>query len=167
LATRETKWLREAIGVLLVPELEKRGFRAVPLKPDERRSEVAIAFPFGRMRRPGPGGLEIVEIQLDKRGAPAFRLNLGIAPPEGVHHPLGFVPQEDVWVHYLDQSYELYDRSLLGRRKWFSLPWWRGKAIERQEVERLVQRVVALIPEVEALFREGKRGPHIREVRRR
>ena len=121
-----------------------------------------LTFPFGRLRRSGSQGLEIVEIQLAKYHRPAFRLNLGIAPPGGITHPVGGqVAQDEVWVHYLDHSYELLECPWLW--KWFSVWRFPGKAATRAECEKLVDKVVKLVPEIEALFAEGKQGPHMRE----
>lgn len=163
MSSPEINWLKESIRALLLPELQRRGFELVPLAPDERRSEIGTAFPFGRLRRLGSDGFELVEIQLDKRGRAAFRLNLGVAPPSGVQHPItGHIAQEDVWVSYLDHSYELYERPLF--RKWFSIPRRQGAVPTKDDYLDLVRKVVDLIPEVEELFREGKCGSHMREV---
>lgn len=158
------KWLVESNESLLLPELEGRGFHRVPLTREEARSEFRIAYPFGRLRREGPRGFELVEIQLDKRGSPVFRLNLGVVPFGGVEHELvGRIPPEDVWVHYLDHADEMYE--VRWRRKWFSarhLPWSEVSTADYQE---LVRRVVSLVPEIEALFRDGELGKHMREIR--
>lgn len=160
------KWLLESIESLLLPELEGRGFRRVPLTPEEARSEVRIAFPFGRLRREGPRGFELVEIQLDKYGSPVFRLNLGVVPFDGVEHKLvGRIPPEDVWVHYLDHTYEMYQ--VRWRRKWFSAGRLPRSDVSEADYQALVRRVMSLIPEIEALFWDGKLGRHIREIRLR
>lgn len=160
------KWLLESIESLLLPELERRGFQRVPLTPEEARGELRIAFPFGRLRREGPRGFELVEIQLDKYGSPVFRLNLGVVPFDGVEHKLvGRIPPEDVWLHYLGHTYEMYQ--VRWRRKWFSarrLPW---SDVSKADYQDLVGRVVSLIPEIEALFRDGELGKHLREIRPR
>jgi hypothetical protein len=164
MATTEIAWLRESIGTLLIPELEKRGFRAVPLTPEETRSEIEAAFPYGRLCRAGPTGMEIVEVQFDKNGRAAFRLNLGIVPPTGLQHAVaGFVPKENVWVHFLDHYYVLTERSLFNR--WFSPSRSLTGTATRPDTETLVKRVVGLLDEVEVLFRDGRHGPHVREVK--
>jgi hypothetical protein len=95
--SKERTWLIESLETLFVPELERRGFRKVLLTPEEARSEIRVGFRFGRLRREGPDGLEVVEIQLDKRRAPVFRINLGVAPPGGIEHPVtGHVAQDGI-----------------------------------------------------------------------
>jgi hypothetical protein len=159
-------WLVERIERLLIPELERLGYIRVPLTAEERRSEIATAFPFGRLRRPGPQGSEIIEIQLDKHGRASFRLNLGIAPQEGIVDPYaGHIPPEDIWVHYLPSSYELLQSQVLWR--WFSVSRWPWTRATSADYEKLVQEVVRLIPEIETLFRDRKPGAHMRYVNRK
>jgi hypothetical protein len=135
----------------------------VPLSGEDARSpEIKSAFPFGRLRRPAPSGLEIVEIQLEKRGAHAFRLNFGIAPAGGIEHVAGHVAQEDIWVHYLDRSYAAYQWPAF--RRWFSVWHWPGAAVSEADYEKLVDSVVKLIPEVERALRDGELGPHIKRI---
>lgn len=166
MVSQQRRWLIDSIESLLLPELERHGFRRVPLTPIEARGEIRFAFPFGRLRREGPGGFELVEIQLDKYGAADFRLNLGVAPPGGIEHEVtGRVPQEDIRVHYLDHSYEMSEAGW--RKKWFSvrpLPW---SEPSKSDYDELVRKVVGWLPEIEALFGEGKVGEHIRERRLR
>jgi hypothetical protein len=155
----------QCIERLLIPELERRGYAAVPLTPEEKRSGIAAAFPFGRLRRRGDQGLEIVEIQLDKHGRASFRLNVGIAPHDGVVDAhAGRIPQEDVWVHYLPGSYELLQCPRLW--KWFSVWRWPWRRFTSAHYDKLVGDAVRLIPEIEGLFREGKPGLHMRYVDR-
>lgn len=135
----------------------------VPLTPEESRSELRTAFPFGRLRREGTEGLEMVEIQLEKYGRPAFRLVFGVAPPSGISTALGHVAQQDIWAPYLDEYYVLYRRPLL--RKWFSVWHWPGRSVNESDYDELVKSVVELIPEVEQALKNGKRGPHVRQVR--
>lgn len=163
--SKNRSWLKKSIETVLLPELERRGYTPAPVKPEEKRGEIGAAFPFGRLRRSGPRGLEMVEIQLDKHGGAAFRLNLGIAPIQGVTGLLvAHILQQDVRVHYLDRSWELLKYPRLW--KWFSVWRWPGTPKTKADYDELVTKVVALLPEVEALFREGKRGPHLREVNR-
>lgn len=160
---REIDQLRDSIGVLLIPELEQRGFRSRALTQDEARTEIGCAFPFGRLCRSRPAGVETVEVQFDKHGRPAFRLNMGTVPLTGIQHPIaGFIPTDDVWVTYLDRYYVLSERSVF--RRWFSLRRSRTGTASQHDVERLVRGVVNILGEVDALFRDGTCGPHVREV---
>jgi hypothetical protein len=170
MANKERRWLIESLEALLLPELERRGFRKVPLTAEEARSEIRVGFPFGRLRREGPDRLEIVEIQLDKRRAPVFRINLGVAPPGGIEHPVtGHVAQEDIWTGYLGRCWQVYPAKWLPKltplARWFSVRRPREAEPTRADYEELVGRVVELLPLIERLFREGKPGAHMREVR--
>lgn len=163
MATPQRRWLIESVEAFLLPELERRGFERIPLNREESRSEVRTGFPFGRLRRTGPSGLELVEIQLDKNRAPVFRINLGIAPAGGIGHELvGRIAQEDVWVHYLDHQYVMYQVRRL--RKWFSVCSWPWSKVSEADYQNLVRNVATLLPEIEALFGHGKLGAHMREV---
>lgn len=156
-------WLRASLQTFLLPEFVQRGFTVVPLNEDDARSrELRSTFPFGRLRRQGQKGLEVVELQLDKHGSAAFRLNIGIAPPGGVDHVAGHIPQEDVWVHYLERYFEMYRFPLI--RRWFSV--WRlpGSSPNRAAYDSLAKSIVDLIPEIEVALRDGIPGKHMRLV---
>ena len=161
----ERRWLRDSLRAFLLPAFERLGFQVVPLSKEDASSRaISSAFPFGSLRRQSEHGLEIVEIQLDKRQRPTFRINMGIAPPEGVEHPIaGHISQGDLDVHSLRQSFELYQIAFI--RRWFSARSYFGRAPSESDYEELAKRVVGLIPEVEATLREGtKRGRHVRSV---
>ena len=156
----------ESIKKRLVPEFESRGFTAVPSTAEDKRGEIGAAFPFGRMQRRGPRGLETIEIQLDKRGGASFRLNVGLVPADGVVDAhAGHIPANRVWVQYLPESYELLQSPRLW--KWFSVTRWPWKRITSAHYDKLVNDVVKLMPEIEGFFRDGKPGPHMRYVDRR
>lgn len=161
----EKQWLRQAIQIYLLPEFKAKGFKVIPLSAEDARSrEFRVAFPFGQLRRIAPQGFEIIEIQLDKPGRAAFRINFGIAPNEGIEHAIGgHIPQEKIAVHYLEHYYEVYQCRMLMR--WFSLSHWPWRTIEQSDYEKLVQKVVGLIPEMEEALVSGKCGSHIREVK--
>jgi hypothetical protein len=167
MADSPRRMLRKAIESRLLPALTALGFAAVPLAGEDATSrEIRASFPFGRHRRVGPDGrFEMVEVQLDKH-SDAFRLNLGSAPAGGIVRPRGPVPQEEVWVHYLPVSYALYRWPRF--RKWFSL-WLVPRQSKDQiptqaDYDALASRVAELLPEVDLLFSQGKRGPHIRKI---
>ena len=155
-------WLIEAIESSLIPQLKAHGFAHLPLSGDDAKSpEIRHAFPFGRFRRNNQSAFEQVEIQLDKHGSAAFRLNLGVIPSGGVDHFAGHVTAEDAWVQYLQESGEVCN----GRR-WFQ-PWtWPWSKPTRKQFDDLVTRVSQMIPEAEAFFRSSKATDHIRVIRR-
>jgi hypothetical protein len=170
MARNETKWLIESLEDPLVAELKRRGFRQVPLTPEEARSEIRVGFPFGRLRREGPNGLEIVQIQLDKRRAPVFRITVGVAPPGGIEHPVtGHVAQDDIWAGYLRRYWQVYPAKWMPKltplARWFAVRRPKGAKPTKADYEELVGRAMGLLPHIERVFREGKPGPHIREVR--
>jgi len=148
----------------LVRELVRHGFEVVPLprragEPKDR--ELIVAFPFGMLRRVGPRGFELVEIQLDKRRV-AFRLNFGIVPFDGINVVYGHVDAEEVLVGWLDRYYCLYQCPFF--HMWFSVRRWLGGQVTQKHYDLLVTRVVQLIPEVELTLREGRRGHHVRLI---
>jgi hypothetical protein len=160
---KRRQWLISSLQIMLVPEFVRRGFAVVALDGEDARSrDVRAAFPFGRLHRSGVRGLEMVEIQLDKHGNPAFRLNIGVSPLGGIEHASGHIAQEDMWVHYLGWYFEMYRSPRL--RRWFSvlnLPW--APATER-DYQTLVQSVVDMVPEVEKTLRENVPSRQMRVI---
>lgn len=159
MASKPRQWLVKSIRELLLPEFEERGFQTVPLDANESR-EVRSAFPFGRHRRTSPPGFEMLEIQLDKRDVPAFSINIGTVPKEGITTTSGHFAAKDVWVHNLDRVYELYRYPKF--RRWFSIRRWPWQTVNESDYVELIKEVAELIPEIEQLLKDGKIGPHIR-----
>ncbi len=150
----------------LVPAFLEKGFEVIPLLPYEQSSrEIRNAFPLGRLRRLKGKNFELVEIQLDKRGSPKFRINFGTVPPEGIDHPIQHVKQSDASVHYLSYFGELY--SWPAFLKWFSVDSAWLSFNPELKARSVVERVVSLIVEIEAWFESGKIGPHVRNVNRK
>jgi hypothetical protein len=159
------RWLIDGLRRHLIPAFEKVGFEVVPLMGDEASSrEFRTAFPYGRLQRASQAGIEMVEIQLDKHGDAAFRINAGVAPAGGIHHPLvGHIEQEKLRVHDLSRHFEAYGWPLL--RRWFSVRRaWFGSSPTKVDYENLVAGNLGLVQEVEDVFRHGRLGPHIRKV---
>jgi hypothetical protein len=152
-----------ALEEALLPRLMELGYERIPLDAEDRRSrEIRDAFPFGRLRQRRGEGFDQVEVQLHLNRPEAFRLNLGRIPKEGIPHPQGVVPAEDAWVHYLQRYWTMYRFPAL--RAWFSPSWpsWGKRPEER--LAGAVAKAVEALPEVEALFVEGRQGPHLRLV---
>jgi len=158
--------LIEALRKVLLPALATRGFVALPLDgQDARSAEIRTAFPFGRFRRPGGSGFEQIEIQLDKRGRPAVRINAASVPKEGITHAVGPVACEDVWIHHLDRFVELYRFAPL--RLWFSLPRRQRNEPTPQAYEDMVCRIADLLPVLEGALGDSGAGRwdlHVRRV---
>jgi hypothetical protein len=149
----EKRWLLEAIRARLLPEFVRRGFEVVPLSDEDARGEIRAAFPFGRLRRKGVNGFELIEVQLHPRDLAKFRINLGIAPPRGIDHFVGrHLAPEDIWVTYLDQYYEVYSSAIF--RKWFAVRrgWWSKRPITEDDYHELIDRVRKLVPEIAQVF---------------
>lgn len=163
----ERQWLIESLRDVLLPAMLDAGFVQLPLAGEDARStEIRTAFPFGRLRRECDGGFEQLEIQLDKRKRPAFRISFGVVPREGIVHAVGPVKQEDVWVQYLSRYNELYQWPRL--RSWFAVRHWPGTPASKSDYRALAAQVAALIPEIESAFDGSKSLPwtsHVRRVR--
>lgn len=152
--------LVETIKHKLVPMLRRLGFEPVPLTPEEKRSEIGAAFPFGRLHRSSAAGFDLVEIQLDKDREISFRLNLARVPSAGIEHAVGHVKAEDVWVHYLDHFCELYSNRFL--RRWFAIRKPLDDHSAPAEIEALVERAVTMLDQVETYFASGRAGRNMR-----
>ena len=164
--TTERQRLTRHLDEILIPAFEQAGFVRLPLDGDDAKSpEIRSVFPFGRLRRPCAGGVEQVEIQLDKNKLPAFRINFAVIPAGGIQHAVGPVKLEDMWIHYLDRYNVLYERGWT--RRWFAAAQRAGAGASDADYRALVERVAALLPEVERAFDTHARMPwggHVRRV---
>ena len=160
---KSRRWLSDSIRKHLIPAFLHRGFHLVPLNGhDAERGEIRSIFPFGRLRRETVGGYEMIEIQFDKHGRAAFRLNIGVAPTAGIEHAAGPVAQEDIWMHFLDRYGEVYHFPLL--RRWFSLWCWERRTATESDFDALVKGVAELVPELERALSSGRNTRHVRWV---
>jgi hypothetical protein len=164
---KERRWLLSAIEAELIPHFLARGFELTPIKTSRRGPtdrEYLVSFPFGRLRRRVDGGVEQVEIQLAPHGRPAFRLNFGLVPSDGVNGILGHINSEDAGVHSLPERFTLYSCPLFSLnfsvRRWF----WSSRDRTEQEYIALVVGVQGLLPEIDAALRIGKVGRHVRRT---
>ena len=156
------QWLLDSLRMRLLPVLGHQGFVHHPLAGEDARStEIRTSFPLGQLRRARENGHDLVEIQLDRR-RPAFRLNLGVAPDAGIQHAAGHVARDAIWVHYLPRYYELYQHPLF--RRWFAIGRWSRASAKAEDYAALVDRAVALLPEIDQTLAAGKPGPHVRAV---
>jgi hypothetical protein len=148
-------WLLKDLREVLVPELESLGFQRLALsREDAAAADIRRAFPFGRYRRSAPGGFEQIEVQLDRRGRAAFRLNVGWVPDTGIQHAVaGEIQAEEVWVHYLAHGIAL--PSLTG---WYSCSRWFWRRVTTDTVRDLVEKAVReLEPKLKSYFVTGSR----------
>jgi hypothetical protein len=159
----EKQWLLQSIRDGLIPELARSGFSSAPLTGENARSpELRAAYPFGRMRRPQVSAIDQIEIQFDKHGRAAFRLNIGGVPREGVHHPFGFVAADDAMVHCLNRYGAMPAGSAL--RAWFTVRRWPWQKATQQDYHQLVEGVAGLLPELESFFQTHTGSRHVRLV---
>jgi hypothetical protein len=157
------QWLRQSLQRHLIPAFEANGFRLRPLTGEEATSrEMKSAFSFGQLRRESSRGIDLVEIQLYKRGDAAFRLNIGTVPFDGVDHPFGHVTAEQANVHSLSKYFAAYSSPRF--RRWFKVRRWFGPSGSKVDYENLVADNLGLVREAEDALRDGSRGPHIRIV---
>jgi len=143
----------------LVPALQSRGFVKREASPQERSSdEMQTAFPLGKFQRQDGLNLQLVEIQLDKHGAPKFVINFGIAPPGGVTLPWGHFEQSKLNVSSLSNAFRLYKNP-----RWQQ--WFGGGLIPFKGSGRLnsaVADATAALQEIDDWFQHGTVGRHVR-----
>jgi hypothetical protein len=157
-------WLIQSLRTHLLPVLIKQGFEAAPpvhRGPVDR--EVVLGFPsWGRLIRARESGVDLIEIQFARYRRAAFRINVGVAPKEGMMTLTGHWRAEDVHVHWLNEFFEMY--ALSRWRIWFSVRHLLYRSRTQGDYDKLALRVAGLVPELEAVLREGKLGPHMRRV---
>ncbi len=163
-AKEQTELLIWSLQTHLLPVLTRQGFEVAPpvhRGPVDR--EFVLSFPaWGRLIRARESGVELIEIQFAPRRRAAFRINVGVAPKEGMMTLTGHWRAEDVLVHWLNEFFEIY--ALSRWRIWFSVrrPLYRSRT--QGDYDKLALRVAGLVPELELALREGKLGPHMRRV---
>ncbi len=106
--------------------------------------------------------MDLIEIQFAPRRRAAFRINVGIAPKEGMMTLTGHWRAEDVHVHWLKEFFEMY--ALTRWRTWFSVRHRLYRPRTQSDYDKLALRVAGLVPELELALRAGKLGPHMRRV---
>lgn len=159
----EKSMLLDGLRRTLIPELMRHGFELVPLSGDDARStEIRRSFPFGRLRRKADYGYEQVELQLDKYGKAAFRLNAGIIPFDGITYRVCHIMPEEVWVHYLESYFAVYQTPSI--RRWFRPSRWPWERLDEVNVDKLLEAVVGMLPEIDRALRDGCCGRHIKRI---
>ncbi|WP_343639632.1 hypothetical protein [Roseateles sp.] len=116
------------------------------------------AFPLGRFQRQDGLNLQLVEIQLDKRGAPKFVINVGIAPPGGVTLPWGHFEQSQLNVSSLSNAFRLYRNPRW--QQWFGEGFFPLNRSGR--LSSAVADATAAVQEIDDWFRHGTIGKHMR-----
>jgi hypothetical protein len=156
--------LIKSLRAHLLPVLIKQGFEVAPLVhsgPVDR--EFTLTLPLGRLRRYREAVVDLVEIQFKTYRRPAFRINAGVAPKDGLMTYTGHrAGVEELDASGLPDHFEMYacPRWWI----WFSLWLWRFRSPVQAQYDRLALRVAGFVPELELVLREGRLGPHMRRI---
>lgn len=152
----ETESLLGAIESHLLPAIMELGYRRIELSPAEEKSpDFRRAFPFGRLRKRGPRGTQIVEIQLDRDTRTRFRLNAGV-----LEQVADLAERPEQRVHDLGDRFELYQGRWLPR--WFGPSAWPWAGSPKPaDFVRAVKKAVRLLPALEESLASGRIGPHM------
>jgi hypothetical protein len=156
----DRKLLARAISEILVPRFVARGFRQVPLSPEEKKSELGTAFPFGKLRRELGQVVHLVDIQLAPHDEAAFRVAAGVAPVDGIDHEIaGRILTVDLFASQLRTHWVAKPRF----GNWFAVGRWSRRSIGAKEIERFVaEKSDLVVPEVEAALMEARTGKHLK-----
>jgi hypothetical protein len=152
-----TTALRHEIKRVFVPHLVSKGF-----SPDPRSSPNFLTF-----RRIEADRVHVCDIQWEKYGRPRFVVNFGNAPAGGVTDVLGkpIMPEDILPSHApvrgrlapgrgtMTGSWFRQDRPLIARL----VTWSRLRP-----PEQVISQLITLFDEVEAFWRSGAIGPHMR-----
>ena len=141
--------VRRSIERLLIPELVARGFERVPPVQDAQLS------PFGRLRRRGERGLDLIEIRFNKDRTSHFHFYIARATGESTiwRKP---VPIEDQWPIDVKPSFLVWRRGRVFRH-WFGVKKYAREGITEQEYDDAVRVAIAYVPMIERYFLRGTR----------
>jgi hypothetical protein len=79
------------------------------------------------------------------------------SPPEGVTLPWGHFPQDSFGVSGLPEACRLHSKPK--SMKWFTLGWFAFD--KKARIDKMVDQLIAVYPEVEAWFATRAIGPHL------
>ena len=88
---------------------------------------------------------------------PEFVINIGIATPQGVTLPRAHIAQDEVGVSGLTVACRLHSKPK--SMKWFTLGWFTFD--KKARIDKMVDQLIAVYPEVEAWFATRAMGPHL------
>lgn len=142
----KSRKLRAAIKAILEPALKEAGF--------------AVAYP--NFRRIDGDTIDLVHLQYSKWGG-AFILNMGrqIGPLEHPWH--GVVPPHELEVVHLPMEKQQRLGPVRTAKRDHMGGWFKYQDIwdDRAALDRLMQEVVGLLPQMEAWLKDGTRGPNV------
>ena len=145
-----------------IPFLIQNDFGQYPLPKWSETHGMKLAFPFGLMKRKKGKMVEMIKIQLDRRGAPKFVINFGVIPPEGVTIRGKHFSQNDCRVAEALVFCRLYPSRWLGPYGWFSPSFFSFAFNIESKIENMVEDAIKLYPEIENWFKSKVVGPHVR-----
>jgi hypothetical protein len=161
--TEEKYSLIQVVGDLLIPALEKNGFRCSPSGSTRIKAhELRPHFPLGILHRLGPTGLDVAEPYF--LGRHKFVLHAARIPLGGIETVMGHSAAEDCLATWNSTWFTLYSCPFFLIP--FSAAKFFGGSALRSDVERVVRGVVDLLPEVEAALNDGITGRHLKRVSR-
>lgn len=148
MAAKKKLNIRRSIERLLLPDLERRGFTRIQPGGNDN------LMPYGPFVRDGARGVEQIELQFDKYQSSRFRLYLRIDAP-------GSRPGNYLRVPGYPEIWHLRAGLLLNI--WFGVPRRKdGRSITEAEYDAVVAKVIALLPQIEAVFKSGRRTWYVR-----
>ncbi len=133
---------------------------------DNRDMPMRLTF-----RRCAADGVQVCDIQWDKRGRPRFVVNFGSCGPRGVICYGLAVEAKDVFPSQVPVAGRLGPRSGSWNGSWFrqDRPWLASLFLQSRllPAEDVVAQLLRLFPEVERYWATGEVGPHLRTLPRR
>ncbi len=150
--------LRRELKRRFWPLLESQGFSR-----DESDAPMFVFF-----RRHSSDSTQLLDLQWDKYGSPRFVLHFGQCPANGIEFRGERIPREKMiasWLATSRQGGTLQPRRGLSSRAWFRLDpdiLMRLKGKRSRQPAEVVDELLALFPQVEAWWRSGALGPHLR-----
>jgi hypothetical protein len=163
MASDDRRWLKRSVTTILLPAFQQMGFTSLPLKGAlGREQSVRNHFLFGELRRAGPDGDELVQLELMPKQRAALRITFGIVPATGIDSVSGHIPADEVLACWLPLYYELCPNP---RRMWyFLIARLPGKTIDQEAYNEMVRAIVSILPQVDVALRSGKCEEYVRIV---
>jgi hypothetical protein len=146
--------LRQELKRRFGPLLDSQGFTR-----DESEAPLFVTF-----RKHTPESTQVIYVQWDKYGKPRFVVGFGQCPAAGIEFRGQRIPRETMLAGWCKGG-RLQPRSGSSTRSWFRLDAdlimrLRGKKSRRPS--EVVDELLAQFPEVEAWWKDGSIGKHLR-----
>lgn len=131
-------------------------------RPEKYNSpELKRTDPFGAILRPDSDGIDIVDIQFDKRGRAKFRITIGTLPVKGLPSVIdsSMVPVEGLFAQNATNAHVLRPFTVIF--DWFGFWPWQKK--DELEAAKVVTSLISRWDEAERFLRDGKKGRHLKK----